>query len=74
MHLPAATISTQVVLPLRSADGFGATTRVYTFDGSPTAREHLAPGLGVGGGAGGSGGPAAGPRRRGVRHGLLVDF
>jgi hypothetical protein len=52
----------------------GTTTGVYTFDGSPTAREDLAPGLAVGGGVGGSGGPAAGPRRRGVGHGLPVDF
>ena len=37
MHLPAATIRTQVMLPLRFADGFGTTARVYTFDGSPTA-------------------------------------
>ncbi len=28
MHLPAATIRTQVMLPLRFADGFGTTARV----------------------------------------------
>ena len=37
MHLPAATVSTQVMLPLRFADGIGTTARVYTFEGSPTA-------------------------------------
>ena len=74
MHLPAATIRTQVMLPLRFADGFGTTARVYTFDGLADGREHLALGLAVGGGVCGSGGPAAGPRRRGVGHGLPVDF
>jgi riboflavin biosynthesis pyrimidine reductase len=33
MHLPAATIRTQVMVPLRFADGFGTTARVYTVDG-----------------------------------------
>jgi GTP cyclohydrolase II len=33
MHLPAASIRTQVMLPRRFADGFGTTARVYTFDG-----------------------------------------
>jgi GTP cyclohydrolase II len=42
MHLPAARISTQVMLPLRFADGFGTTARVYTFDGLADCREHLA--------------------------------
>lgn len=37
MHLPAAEIRTQVMLPLRFADGFGTTARVYTSTGSPTA-------------------------------------
>ena len=46
MHLPAATIRTQVMLPLRFADGFGTTARVYTFDGLADGREHLALGLG----------------------------
>ncbi len=41
MHLPAATIRTQVMLPL-FADGFGTTARVYTFDGLADCREHLA--------------------------------
>ena len=34
MHLPAATVSTQVMLPLRFADGIGTTARVYTFEGA----------------------------------------
>jgi GTP cyclohydrolase II len=42
MHLPAATIRTQVMLPLRFADGFGTTARVYTFDGLADCREHRA--------------------------------
>ena len=45
MHLPAATIRTQVMLPLRFADGFGSSPRVYTFDGLTDRREHLALGL-----------------------------
>jgi hypothetical protein len=32
MHLPAATIRTQVMLPLRFADGFGTTARVYVYE------------------------------------------
>jgi GTP cyclohydrolase II len=35
-----------VVLPLRFADGFTTTARVYTFDGLVDGREHLALGLG----------------------------
>ena len=38
------------MLPLRFADGFGTTARVYTFDGLADGREHLALGL-AGGGA-----------------------
>ena len=60
MHLPAATIRTQVMLPLRFADGFGTTARVYTFDRLADGREHLALCL-AGGGVCGSGGPDAGP-------------
>ncbi|MEN3267337.1 MAG: cyclohydrolase, partial [Pseudonocardia sp.] len=48
-HLPAATIRTQVVLPLRFADGFGTTARVYTFDGLADGPEHLALGPAGGG-------------------------
>jgi GTP cyclohydrolase II len=46
MHLPTATIRTQIMLPLRFADGFGTTARVYSFDGLADGREHLALGLG----------------------------
>ena len=42
MHLPAATIRTQVMLPLRFADEFGTTAWVYTFDGLADCREPLA--------------------------------
>jgi GTP cyclohydrolase II len=44
--LPPATIRTQVVVPLRFADGFQAPGRVITFDGLVDGREHLAIGLG----------------------------
>jgi GTP cyclohydrolase II len=44
--LPAATIRTQVVLPLRFSDGYATTARVFTFDGLVDGREHLAFGLG----------------------------
>ena len=43
---PAATIRTQVTVPLRFADGFATTARVFTFDGLVDGREHLALGLG----------------------------
>ena len=43
MHLPAATIRTQVMLPLRFADGFGTTARVYTFDGLADGRRASRP-------------------------------
>jgi GTP cyclohydrolase II len=33
------------MLPLRFADGFGTTARVYTFDGLADGREHLGLGL-----------------------------
>jgi GTP cyclohydrolase II len=42
MHLPAASIRTQVMLPLRFADGFGTTARVYAFDGLADGPEHFA--------------------------------
>jgi hypothetical protein len=67
MHLPAARIRTQVMLPLRFADRFGTTARVYTFDGLADGREHLALGL-AGGGVCGSRGPAAGPDPQRVLH------
>jgi GTP cyclohydrolase II len=43
---PTATIRTQVVLPLRFADGYATTARVFTFNGLVDGREHLAFGLG----------------------------
>ena len=44
--LPAATIRTQVLLPLRFADGYSASARVFTFDGLVDGQENLAFGLG----------------------------
>jgi GTP cyclohydrolase II len=44
--LPVATVRTQVTVPLRFADGYGTTARVFSFDGLADAREHLAFGLG----------------------------
>ena len=67
MHLPAATIRTQVMPPLRFADGFGTTARVYTFDGLADGPEHLALGPAVGGVCG-SQGRAAGPDPQRVLH------
>ena len=43
---PAATVRTQVTVPLRFADGYSTTARVVTFDGLVDGREHLALGLG----------------------------
>jgi GTP cyclohydrolase II len=43
---PAATIRTQLVIPLEFADGYAADARVYTFRGLVDGREHLALGLG----------------------------
>jgi GTP cyclohydrolase II len=45
-RLPAATVRTQVTVPLRFADGFATTGRVVTFDGLIDGREHVAIGLG----------------------------
>ena len=42
----AARIRTQVTVPLRFADGYATTARVFTFDGLVDGREHLAIGLG----------------------------
>jgi GTP cyclohydrolase II len=42
----SATIRTQVVLPLRFADGFATGARVFSFDGLVDGREHLAFALG----------------------------
>jgi GTP cyclohydrolase II len=44
--LPAASIRTQVMVPLTFADGFETLARVFTFDGLVDGREHLALGLG----------------------------
>ncbi len=44
--LPAATVRSQVPLPLRFLDGYRAAARVITFDGLLDGREHLAIGLG----------------------------
>jgi GTP cyclohydrolase II len=43
---PPATIRTQVTVPLRFADGYATSARVFTFDGLVDGREHLAFGLG----------------------------
>jgi GTP cyclohydrolase II len=45
-QLPTATIRTQVVLPLRFADGYSTDARVFSFDGLVDGREHLAFALG----------------------------
>ena len=44
--LPAATVRTQVTLPLCFADGYATTARVFSFNGLADGREHLAFGLG----------------------------
>src|SRR3954451_2956121 len=48
MHsdLPEATIRTQVAIPLRFADGYATTARVFSFDGLVDGRENLEFGLG----------------------------
>jgi GTP cyclohydrolase II len=46
VQLPAATIRTQVELPLRFADGYVTDARVFSFDGLVDDREHLAFALG----------------------------
>ncbi|MDG4766892.1 GTP cyclohydrolase II [Solwaraspora sp. WMMD406] len=43
---PVAAIRRQVTVPLRFADGYATTARVFTFDGLADQREHLAIGLG----------------------------
>ena len=43
---PAATVRTHLCVPLRFADGYSTTARVFTFDGLADGREHLALGLG----------------------------
>jgi len=44
--LSSATIRTQVTMPLRFADGFSTTARVFTFNGLADGLEHVAFGLG----------------------------
>jgi GTP cyclohydrolase II len=44
--LPAATVRTQVVVPLRFPDGWSTRARVVTFDGLVDGLEHVALGLG----------------------------
>ena len=44
--LPTATVRTQVLLPLRFADGYATTARVFSFHGLFDGEEHLAFGLG----------------------------
>jgi GTP cyclohydrolase II len=46
LELPAATIRTQVELPLRFADGYTTDARVFSFDGLVDGGEHLAFALG----------------------------
>jgi GTP cyclohydrolase II len=46
MPVPSATIRTQVMVPLRFADGCRTPARVFTFDGLVDGREHIAFGLG----------------------------
>jgi len=48
--LPVATIRAQLTVPLRFADGYATTARVFTFDGLVDGLEHLAFGLGDRGG------------------------
>ena len=44
--LPAATIRTQVTVPLRFADGYATTARVFSFDALVDGRKNLAFGPG----------------------------
>ena len=43
---PAATVRTHLRVPLRFADGYATTARLFTFNGLVDGREHLALGLG----------------------------
>jgi GTP cyclohydrolase II len=43
---PAATVRTHLRVPLRFADGYATTARVFTFNGLVDGQEHLALGLG----------------------------
>ena len=44
---PAATVRTQVPVPLRFADGYATAARVFSFDGLVDGREHIAFGFGA---------------------------
>jgi GTP cyclohydrolase II len=44
--VPPATVRTAVTVPLRFADGYRTTARVFTFEGLVDGKEHLAIGLG----------------------------
>jgi GTP cyclohydrolase II len=46
MHVPTATVRTQVSVPLRMADGFVTEARVFSFDGLVDGLEHLTFALG----------------------------
>ena len=46
LPLPAATIRTQVSVPLRIADDYTTPARVFSFDGLVDGQENLAFGLG----------------------------
>ena len=46
MHVPTATIRTQVSVPLRLADGYVTEARVFSFDGLVDGLEHLTFALG----------------------------
>ncbi|GAA4734066.1 GTP cyclohydrolase II [Phytohabitans rumicis] len=46
VRLAPATVRRQVTVPLRFADGYATTARVFTFDGLADGKEHLALGLG----------------------------
>jgi GTP cyclohydrolase II len=43
---PKAVVRTEVTVPMRFADGYHTTARVFTFDGLVDGREHIALGLG----------------------------
>jgi len=45
-RVAATTVRTQVLIPLRFADGYSTTARVYAFHGLVDGREHIALGLG----------------------------
>ena len=58
-HCTGATIRTQLTVPLRFADGWSTTARVFTFDGLADAGEHIALQLGDPGATSNADGPDA---------------